>query len=186
MFKLLFHYRIFTIPNLLTFLRIALTPVLAYYIASSVEDPQATQQALLVGMVMVITDFLDGFLARTLGQETPLGQYLDPIADKISSLTTLFFLYYYKGYPLFMFLFIVARELVGTFGGIWILVKRKILAKPNFWGKFGIVFISISGVFYLLELPYKEISLIPVFITLVGGVIAYSQKYLKAAFFPNS
>lgn len=186
MFKLLFRYRIFTIPNILTFLRIGLTPLLAYYIAHSVENPQATRQALLVGMVMVITDFFDGFLARTLGQETPLGQYLDPIADKISSLTTLYFLYYYKGYPLFMFLLIVTRELVGTFGGIWILVKRKILAKPNFWGKFGIVFITINGVFYLLDLPYKEISLIPVFITLTGGVVAYSRKYLKAAFFPHT
>ncbi|MCB1148364.1 MAG: CDP-alcohol phosphatidyltransferase family protein, partial [Leptospiraceae bacterium] len=35
-------------------------------------------------MFMILTDYLDGLLARKLGQETPLGQYLDPVADKFA------------------------------------------------------------------------------------------------------
>lgn len=184
MFRLLFQYRVFTVSNLLTFSRIVLTPFFAYYIALSRQQPQALKTALLLGAVMVATDFLDGFLARLLGQETPLGQYLDPIADKISSLVTLFFLYWYKGYPLWLLILILLREAAGTFGGIWILVKRKILAKPNYWGKAGVFFIAVSAVFYLVESDYKKWSLLPVVITLIGGVIAYSKKYFRAAFFP--
>lgn len=186
MLRQLSHYRFFTIPNLLTLSRIALTPLLGYYIALSNTQADALKKAMVVGILMILSDFLDGFLARALGQQTPVGQYLDPIADKISSLITLFFLYCYKEYPLWIFLLIILREVAGTFGGIWILLKRKILAKPNYWGKSGIFFIALNGMFYLLDLPYKQLSLIPVVITLVGGVMTYSKRYFKEAFFPDN
>jgi cardiolipin synthase len=69
---------VFTLPNLLSFLRLALVPVFLVLIIRG-EDAWA----LLVLVVSSTTDFLDGFLARKLGQVTRLGQLLDPAADRL-------------------------------------------------------------------------------------------------------
>ena len=70
--------RILTVPNQLTFLRLAFLPFFIMAIHYERYD-----WALLVLIVAGMSDALDGFLARGLNQKTPLGAYLDPIADKL-------------------------------------------------------------------------------------------------------
>lgn len=65
-------------PNLLTLLRICLVPIL---VAAILEDRFALGFVLFV--VAGLTDALDGLLARLLKQRTLLGEYLDPVADKL-------------------------------------------------------------------------------------------------------
>jgi cardiolipin synthase len=65
------------IPNILTLLRILLVPVVVIFLMQG-----AFLKALVVLAFSGITDALDGFLARILHQQTVLGAYLDPIADK--------------------------------------------------------------------------------------------------------
>ena len=78
------------IPNLLTIGRIILVPffVLAFYLPGFYGD--LTAFALFV--IASFTDFLDGMLARMLGEESKLGELLDPIADKIIVATALILL----------------------------------------------------------------------------------------------
>ena len=78
------------IPNLLTIGRIILVPffVVAFYLPGFYGD--LTAFALFV--VASFTDFLDGMLARMLGEESKLGELLDPIADKIIVATALILL----------------------------------------------------------------------------------------------
>jgi CDP-diacylglycerol--glycerol-3-phosphate 3-phosphatidyltransferase/cardiolipin synthase len=68
-------------PNLLTLLRIVLIPVFVgiFYIPA----PWARFACALVFSIAAITDWLDGYLARRLGQTSPLGAFLDPVADKL-------------------------------------------------------------------------------------------------------
>jgi cardiolipin synthase len=80
-----------TAPNLLTLLRICLAPFL---VAAILEDHYALSFGLFV--VAGLTDALDGTLARLLKQRTVLGQYLDPVADKLL-LSTLFLVLMHKG-----------------------------------------------------------------------------------------
>lgn len=80
-----------TAPNLLTVLRICLAPFL---VAAILQDRFGLSFALFVAAGL--TDALDGVLARVLKQGTMLGQYLDPIADKLL-LSTLFVVLMYKG-----------------------------------------------------------------------------------------
>jgi cardiolipin synthase len=68
----------FTIPNLLSVLRMGLVPL--FIIA--VLDGQPLR-ALILFLVAGVTDALDGFIARFANQQSLLGAYLDPIADKI-------------------------------------------------------------------------------------------------------
>ncbi|WP_348263959.1 CDP-alcohol phosphatidyltransferase family protein [Telmatobacter sp. DSM 110680] len=80
-----------TAPNLLTVIRICLAPLL---VAAILENRFGLSFALFVAAGL--TDALDGLLARVLKQRTVLGQYLDPIADKLL-LSTLFLVLMYKG-----------------------------------------------------------------------------------------
>ena len=78
------------IPNILTIGRIIIVPffVLAFYLPGFYGD--LTAFALFV--IASFSDFLDGMLARMLGQESKLGELLDPIADKIIVATALILL----------------------------------------------------------------------------------------------
>ena len=68
-------------PNLLTLLRIVLIPVFVgvFYVPA----PWARFACALVFSVAALTDWLDGYLARRWGQTSPLGAFLDPVADKL-------------------------------------------------------------------------------------------------------
>mgnify|MGYP005992301559 CR=1 FL=1 len=78
------------IPNILTIGRILIVPffVLAFYLPGFYGD----LTALILFVVASFTDFLDGMLARLLGEESKLGELLDPIADKIIVATALILL----------------------------------------------------------------------------------------------
>jgi len=77
----------YTIPNLLTGLRIVLIPVIVglFYLPFGWGDVAAG----LLFAVAGITDTLDGYIARRTGQESPLGEFLDPVADKLIVATAL-------------------------------------------------------------------------------------------------
>lgn len=71
-----------TIPNLLSILRMGLIP----WFAISVLDGDATR-ALWIFAIAGVTDALDGFIARFWSQQSALGAYLDPLADKLLLMT---------------------------------------------------------------------------------------------------
>ncbi|ESQ15155.1 MAG: CDP-diacylglycerol--glycerol-3-phosphate 3-phosphatidyltransferase [Thiohalocapsa sp. PB-PSB1] len=69
------------IPNILTLLRILLIPV--FVIIFYLPFPWVRPVCALVFTVAALTDWLDGWLARRLNQTSPLGAFLDPVADKL-------------------------------------------------------------------------------------------------------
>ncbi len=71
----------YTIPNILTLLRIALIPLLIVVYFSSI--PYAMPIAAIIFGVAGLTDLLDGYLARKLNQTSAFGAFLDPVADKL-------------------------------------------------------------------------------------------------------
>ncbi len=70
--------KILTIPNILTFLRMALIPVFAILLVYHREG-----WALIVFTIAGVSDGVDGFIARRLNQESELGTIIDPVADKL-------------------------------------------------------------------------------------------------------
>ena len=70
-----------SVPNLLTYGRIAIIPVIIACLYSS--DPTWLWTAFVLFIVAAITDYLDGYLARAWSQQSNLGKMLDPIADKL-------------------------------------------------------------------------------------------------------
>ena len=101
------------IPNILTVGRILIVPffVLAFYLPGFYGD----LTALILFIVASFTDFLDGMLARFLGQESKLGELLDPIADKIIVATALILLVMdgtIRNYEVIAAIIILTREIL--------------------------------------------------------------------------
>ncbi len=99
------------IPNLLTLLRIIMVPVIVILLIQG-----SFLKALIVFIAASLTDALDGFLARVLHQQTVLGSYLDPIADKAllaSSFVTLSVLHIIPGW---LTVIVISRDFIILLG----------------------------------------------------------------------
>lgn len=103
-----------SVPNLLTYARLAAVPALAA-ILFFFEGDTARWFAVGIFALAGITDFLDGYLARAWSQQSPLGRMLDPIADKLivgAALLLLVSDQTISGWSLWAALIILSREIL--------------------------------------------------------------------------
>ncbi|MES1155517.1 MAG: CDP-diacylglycerol--glycerol-3-phosphate 3-phosphatidyltransferase [Pseudorhodoplanes sp.] len=107
-----------SLPNLLTYARIAAIPVVVacmYWQAIMQGGLWLRWVALAIFIAAAITDFFDGYLARTWDQQSKLGRMLDPIADKLLVASCLLMLAAdetIKGWSLFAAIIILCREIL--------------------------------------------------------------------------
>lgn len=100
--------RVWTVPNVLSMLRLVGVPVFLYLVLVVERDGLA----ILVLIAAGITDYLDGVVARRFGSFTRLGQLLDPAADRLYILATLLGLVLRDGIPLWWAAVIVGRDVL--------------------------------------------------------------------------
>lgn len=114
--------RLFNVANALTVLRIVLVPVfVVFMIASGMTEPALRIGAALAFGIASLTDFADGWVARTLNQVTSFGQVADPIADKVLTGTALVMLSGYGALPWWVTVVILVREIGVTVLRFWVL-----------------------------------------------------------------
>jgi len=104
----------FNIPNLLTWARIVLIPLFVgvFYISPHLLSPQEQSlAATLIFIVAAITDWLDGWLARKLGQTSAFGAFLDPVADKLMVAAALIVLVKLERIDAIIAIIIIGREI---------------------------------------------------------------------------
>lgn len=102
------------IPNSLTWARIALIPFFVgiYYLPDSVITPaDKNWTATLAFIAAAVTDWFDGYLARTLGQTSAFGAFLDPVADKLMVAAALIVLVHLGRVDSLIALVIIGREI---------------------------------------------------------------------------
>jgi CDP-diacylglycerol--glycerol-3-phosphate 3-phosphatidyltransferase/cardiolipin synthase len=103
-----------SLPNLLTYARLAAVPLIAF-VLFFLEGETRNWLALSIFILASITDWLDGYVARLWGQQSPLGRMLDPIADKLLVGATLMMLVSdqtLSGWSLWAALIILSREIL--------------------------------------------------------------------------
>jgi len=120
-----------TIPNALSILRLLLIPVFLWLVLG----PQADGVAVGVLMFLGVSDYLDGYLARRLGQTSTLGAILDPVADRLYILAVVVGLGLRGIIPVWLVVALPLRDLL-----LWVLVpflrRRGYSALPvHFLGK---------------------------------------------------
>lgn len=110
--------RVWTIPNILSFLRLAGVPLFIYLLLG----PQADGWAISILMVAGVTDWADGKLARMLNQSSRLGALLDPAADRLYILATLIAFVIRDVVPVWVVAVILGRDVLV---GLSLLVLRR-------------------------------------------------------------
>lgn len=103
--------RVLTVPNLISFARLALVPVFLWLLLVP-REPWADLLALVVLFVSAVTDWLDGYLARRWNQISRLGQLLDPVADRLYIVATVVAFLVRDIIPWWFALAVVLRDVV--------------------------------------------------------------------------
>lgn len=169
-----------SIPNSITFTRIFLIPfaILALFI----DFAYHYEAALIIYVLASSSDFIDGYLARKLKQETHMGILLDPMADKLLHILLLFSLAYLGIFQLWIVMLLIAREIiVDTF--LSFASSKKVFLKPPFFAKFKSFFIDIAVILgELFLITQIETLKIVAFVFLIVSLILGSYgggPYLK-------
>ena len=103
-------WRVWTIPNVLSLLRLAGVPVFLYWTLETHQDGRA----ILLLMAAGATDYFDGLIARRFDSFSRLGQLLDPLADRLYIFATVLALVARDGLPLWWALTLIGRDLALT------------------------------------------------------------------------
>jgi CDP-diacylglycerol--glycerol-3-phosphate 3-phosphatidyltransferase len=131
---------VWTIPNILTMLRLVLIPVfvwffcLAHPCGACCVRKDWLMASLAVFVVASLTDMLDGYLARKLNQITDFGKLFDPLADKLMVLTAMVCQAVAGVFPWAAIIIVAAKELYMVLGGMFML-KRGVVVYSNIYGK---------------------------------------------------
>jgi len=147
------------LANKITISRIILTPL---FITAIVYF--RTDIALIFFILAVISDGLDGFIARTRNEKTLLGTILDPVADKILLISAFICLALVNNIPAHLRLpayvpiVVISRDAIIVLGSVMIhVVKGSIKIEPSFWGKLTTFFQMMTIVSILVKFSYSEI-----------------------------
>ncbi|MCX7634675.1 MAG: CDP-alcohol phosphatidyltransferase family protein, partial [Syntrophales bacterium] len=119
------------VPNALTVLRILLVPVIVILLMQG-----SFFKALVLLTISGITDGLDGFLARFLNQQTVLGAYLDPIADKALLMSCFITLAIKHVIPGWLSVIVISRDCIILIGiSVLVIMSVPLEIKPSFVSK---------------------------------------------------
>ena len=173
-----------SLANKISVFRILLSPCivasLVYYSPDRDRLRVLTFGLFLVG---VLSDAVDGFIARSKRQQSQLGAVLDPIADKVLILSSLISLSTIRGLPDWMRipawfnLIIISRDAILVVGVMVIFVIKGVISvKPSYVGKLAVVAQMCIVPIVLLRLPMKtELLILAAALTVVSGI-----GYLRA------
>ncbi|KAG1651133.1 Cardiolipin synthase (CMP-forming) [Nymphon striatum] len=121
-----FSTKILTVPNLITVVRFVLVPVIIYLILK-----EHWQSAFWVFIIAGISDAIDGLIARQFNQQSKLGAYIDPIADKLLLVSVFVLLAVSGNMPLWLVIVIVARDIF-IVGGVVLaaIMSAEVIIRP--------------------------------------------------------
>ena len=159
--------KIFTISNFITLSRALFLPFFvqyAYLYHKANNSIEYYYILICICCYVVLSDFLDGLVARLLKEETILGRYLDPVSDKIVTIGGLSTITAYFNFPIWILCLYILREVIGVWFGLYLYFKKGIQGKPNIWGKWGVALVAICVIHYL-SLPLLNVYYSQFFLT---------------------
>ena len=158
-----------TLANQITLLRIILIPV---FIITLIEG--VPLWPVLIFTFTIITDAIDGFVARKRNEKTPLGSFLDPLADKMLMFASFITLVYLKIIPLWVFVLTISRDVVILAG--WLVIyflTDSLEIKPRLLGKITTI-IQMSTIWFILmgvpQIMQVSLLYLTAVVTAISGI----------------
>tara|TARA_Y100001970_G_scaffold245583_1_gene312736 strand:+ start:655 stop:1218 length:564 start_codon:yes stop_codon:yes gene_type:complete len=173
-----------TLANLISVLRIILVFPLIYLLQEFSDSNSVVIgiYSFLLILVIVVSDFLDGFVARKMGQITNLGKALDPIADKICMMAVLTFLTINEGLIFLLFFVLLSlRDIYIIIIVSYLINTQEEVFQSNASGKWfvGISALMMASYIYIDNtIINTSLYAITVFLMTIS-TYEYSKRYLK-------
>jgi CDP-diacylglycerol--glycerol-3-phosphate 3-phosphatidyltransferase len=163
------------LPNILSALRLIL--IIPFILAIRRND---NLMVVISAVSIVLSDYLDGKLARAWGVVSSAGKIMDPLADKICTMLAALSLVYFRGFPLWLLIFIIARDIIILLAGLTILRYRNMVPVSNITGKITMVLITLCLSVYLFNIKVlmSPMALITV-VALIASIVSYGLRFLK-------
>ncbi len=170
--------KLVTVSNMISIFRALLAFPIIYLL--KIEEMGL---ALIVMLIAMLTDLLDGWLARINNQITDLGKMLDPLADKIVIFSVMIFMVLENIIPLWFLVFLIGRDFIISVLGMYMLNRRKVSPMANKMGKVSIVFTSAVIISFLYSDMYFSVNIKePILYTAVAfltiSLIQYCISYI--------
>ena len=130
---------IWTVPNLFTFLRLLCVPWFLWLVHS--QDRLYAAAVLMA--VLGATDWVDGYLARLLSQQSKFGRVFDPTVDRLLFLTALLSMLIVDAAPAWFLIAVFVREALVAIAALYLGARGVRTVKVSWWGKtatFGLLF----------------------------------------------
>lgn len=171
---------VFNIPNTLTIIRIAMIPVFITSIIYSRYD-----YALYLFIIAALTDLFDGLFARMKNQRTPLGTFLDPLADKFLLVTSFIIFSVFDWIPKWLAIIVISRDVIVVTG--WFVlhfitgtsrIEPSLLGKATIW----LESLLIAYILININLPLLPDIAYPLFIATAGVSILSALHYMFRGF----
>ncbi|MFA4872155.1 MAG: CDP-alcohol phosphatidyltransferase family protein [Patescibacteria group bacterium] len=156
-------------PNFFTAIRFILIPVILYFLAIG-----SFVLVLVFFFLAALDDSIDGSLARSRKQTSPLGETLDPLADKLLIILLSLFLIYFYPYPA-LILTVAVFDLLLILASVifFIFFFHKKMPPANWWGKFKMIFQVLGLIAVLVYLIFNWGWLLTVSVILFLLVIIF-------------
>jgi cardiolipin synthase len=160
-----------TIPNLITLVRILMTPLFIIFLIQG-----RYKKALIVFLLAGVTDLADGLIARTWHQKSPLGTFLDPLADKLLLSSSFVALSIFRLIPPWLTVVVISRDVALVLGIILLkLTDFPVVIKPSLAGKWAAAFQMLTVLVVLIGTLWPiNPKLLTAWFWLTGGVTALS------------
>ncbi len=172
-----------TKSNMLSTFRVFLVIPIFFLILNFNDAYSYRVYAVLLMVLGVITDLLDGYLARKFNEITEFGKIIDPLADKVNIVTIIVLLYYMDELPGYYFWIIVLRDVIIFTGGIIVSnIVGKVLPS-NLLGKITVLSIGFFIIATVLDLRsitwlYESLKYLSLLLS-VGSVIGYAIRGIE-------
>jgi len=165
------------VPNLLAIFRILLLPFIFYFLAQ--DTPPGYCIAILLILIAIASDVLDGYFARRLNQITDLGKILDPLADKLGLGIFVIFIIVHRGFPIWAAALLFLKDLLTLVGAIFLVKRKDLFPMSNNWGKLNSWVWSITVILYIVRFEFlKEIFLFIAVATVLNCTIQYLKMFV--------
>lgn len=172
-------WKLLTIPNVLSLLRLALIPPIIYCVLQ--DDKRLFYVGIALIGFSILTDFLDGKLARKLNQVTEVGKIIDPIADKVAVGSLIIVLILYRDFPIWAAVIIIGRDLLILIAGLVWATKYKYSIPSNWWGKIAVTMIAFMIVGYIINLPslWQKLLMYTAVLFTISSSMIYLLRMIK-------
>lgn len=162
------------VPNLISILRILLLFPIWYYYTD--PTPQGHWMALGFLVLSYLSDYADGVVARRFNQQSSLGLILDPLADKIWTLTMLVLLVAHRGLSVWLAATFVLRDLVILYMNGKILRRVGVVMSSDLLGKIYMITLGLMVIGLTIRLPGTLWLNIPLLILAVATLVSYQKR----------